>query len=91
MNDTMKARISHLHKTEAEWSSLKAWKPSAGEFVIYDPDEQYQYARIKIGDGVTQLSDLPFFIDSAIMANLQNQHYFEVIDGGRITDNTFTN
>ena len=82
----MKARISHLHKTEAEWATLKAWTPSAGELIIYDPDDRYEYARIKVGDGIKTISELPFFIDSAIIHRLQKNKYAEIIDGGRITD-----
>lgn len=82
----MKARISHLHKTEAEWSKLSSWIPASGEFIIYDPDEDYNYARLKIGDGTTALQDLTFFIESAANAVLNAHRYSEIIDAGRITD-----
>ena len=82
----MKARISQLHKTEAEWSKLDYWTPEAGELVIYDPDENYDYARIKVGDGKHSLDKLPFFTDSAVMSLIQKQRYFEIIDAGRVTD-----
>lgn len=32
----------------------------AGEIVVYDPDEVYDYARFKCGDGVTNINSLPF-------------------------------
>jgi hypothetical protein len=32
----------------------------AGELVVYDPDETHAFARLKIGDGVTSVVDLPF-------------------------------
>lgn len=80
----MKARISHLHKTESEWLKLKDWVPEAGEFIIYDPDTRYSYARIKLGDGKTSLKELPFFIDLAIAAYIQNQRHQEEVDGGRV-------
>ena len=76
----MKARISQLHKTEAEWNSLPNVKPFAGELIIFDPDADHTYARIKIGDGKTLLKDLPFFaatLDDYISTN-------GIIDGGRI-------
>lgn len=81
----MKARVSHLHKTELEWAKLVSWKPEAGELIIFDPDENYDYARVKIGDGKRTLKELPFFIDSAILNHLKVQQYFEIIDGGRIS------
>lgn len=80
----MKARVSHLHKTEAEWAKYKDWVPEAGEFVIYDPDDTVKYARIKVGDGKSKLYELDFFIDSATLALMKQQHFFEILDGGRI-------
>lgn len=82
----MKARISQLHKTEAEWEKLNAWAPEAGEFIIYDSDDTYDYARLKIGDGDTPLGELPFFIDSAALKVIQKQRYFEVLDAGHVAD-----
>lgn len=89
----MKARVSQLHRTEAEWSKLPDFIPMAGEFVIFDPDRNHRYARLKIGDGKmqpdgtiagTKLKDLPFFIDSAIDDHVTKKRLDEVIDGGRI-------
>lgn len=82
----MKARVTHLHRTEAEWSRLLDWKPEAGELVIYDPDEKFNYARIKIGDGHNTLAALPFFVQETAKDLLNTQRYSEVIDGGNITD-----
>lgn len=81
----MRARVSQLHKTEAEWSKLSDFIPLSGEFIIFDPDKQHKYARLKIGDGVTKLQNLPFFIDSAIDDHVTKKRYNEVIDGGRIS------
>ena len=84
----MKARISQLHKTEAEWNELlKAYKeqnkefiPQAGEFIVYDPDNNYPYARIKLGDGQKTLRELPFYVETVIEDLLQ----YRTIDAGRI-------
>jgi hypothetical protein len=81
----MKARVSNLHKTEAEWAKLSNWVPEAGELVVYDSDRQHDYARLKVGDGEKSLKELPFFIDSAVNTILQKNRHQEVIDGGRIT------
>lgn len=80
----MKARIVHLHKTEADWLKVTKWIPEAGELAIYDPDETYSYSRVKVGDGKTLLQDLPFFVDSAVLTLLEKLRYEEFIDGGRI-------
>lgn len=82
----MKARVSHLHKKESEWNKLNTWKPEAGELIIYDPDEFYKYARIKIGDGIRTLQELDFLIKSATTDMLSEYKYSEIIDSGRITD-----
>lgn len=82
----MKARVSNLHKQEAAWRQFSNWVPNAGEIVVYDPDERYTYSRLKIGDGVHTLQELEFLIDKAALALIQKQHYFEIIDSGRVTD-----
>ena len=80
----MKARISQLHKTEQEWHAMLPWVPEPGELVVYDPDENHTYARIKVGDGIRTLQELDFFIDSAIVELLNQIKFVTVNDGGRI-------
>ena len=82
----MKARISQLHMTEAEWQKYSSLIPEAGELIVYDPDSTHQYARIKVGDGERKLSELDFFIDSAIAEVLRQVRFEDVVDGGRITE-----
>mgnify|MGYP006932857855 CR=1 FL=1 len=76
--ETMKARITLLHKTEAAWNKI-SFQPKLGEIIVYDPDENYNYARLKIGDGIHELKDLPFLVEATI-----NDKSFVAIDGGRI-------
>ena len=84
----MKARISQLHKTEAEWNKLSQWVPLAGEFIIYDPDpsNNQPHARIKVGDGEHTLGELDFFVESAIAEILRQVRFEDSVDGGRITE-----
>ena len=82
----MKARVSQLHKTEADWAKWAKWVPDSGELIVYDPDAEHSHARIKVGDGVRSLSELDFFIDSAISELLKHVRFEDVIDGGRITE-----
>lgn len=56
----LKVRVSHLHKTAEEWDKLSDFIPRAAEFVIYDADG-INPQRIKIGDGVSFLQNLPFY------------------------------
>ena len=53
-------RIQHKHDIETNWSKAINFIPLAGEIIVYDKDEEHSSARIKIGDGVTKVSDLPF-------------------------------
>ena len=81
----MKARISLLHRTESEWNLLPNFIPFKGEFIIFDPDQQHDYARVKVGDGKTLLQHLPFLVDSVLddfVESLQDR----VFDAGRITN-----
>jgi hypothetical protein len=82
----MKARISQLHKTEAEWQKFSSWIPEPGELVVYDPDGSYAHARVKVGDGKRTLSELDFFITSTIEDVLKQIRFEESVDGGRITE-----
>lgn len=54
-------RIIHKHDTEINWSKATNFKPKQGEIIIYDKDDNYNYERIKVGDGVTLVNDLPFY------------------------------
>lgn len=72
-------RIQHKHDLEKNWNAAADFIPLAGEIIIYDkevtesgdidisklPDRDYAYAydRMKIGDGSSLLSDLPFIAD----------------------------
>lgn len=60
MEKTMKARVQHKHDVEANWLKATNFTPLASEIIVYDPDENYDYPRIKIGDGETNINTLPF-------------------------------
>ena len=56
----IKSRIVHKHDTESDWSKATTFIPKQGEIIIYDIDSNYSYERIKVGDGATNVNDLPF-------------------------------
>lgn len=56
----MNARIQHKHDIEVNWNKALNFIPKAGEIIVYDIDENYNYPRIKIGDGVTIITNLKF-------------------------------
>lgn len=68
------SRIVHKHDTEENWSKATTFIPKAGEFVIYDADAVYWYPRIKVGDGVTTVVDLPFIDESIIVDSKRVTH-----------------
>lgn len=45
---------------ESDWNKLGDFIPLANEPILYKPDENHNYLRIKMGDGYTPLKDLPF-------------------------------
>ena len=56
----IKTRIVHKHATEADWMKAVNFVPLQGEVIIYDIDNNYSYERVKIGDGIQNVNDLPF-------------------------------
>lgn len=61
----IKSRIVHKHDTEINWLKATNFIPKQGEIIIYDVDDNYNYERLKIGDGVTSASELPFIDNEA--------------------------
>lgn len=59
-NKTMNTRLKNKHGTEEYWTSHSTFVPLAGEIIIYDTDSTYSYSRIKVGNGSTTISNLPF-------------------------------
>ena len=53
-------RIIHKHDTRINWNKATNFIPMAGEIIVYDADEYYDYPRVKIGDGKTTVVNLPF-------------------------------
>lgn len=61
MNEKMfNTRITHKHDTRINWNKATNFIPMAGEIIVYDADEYYDYPRVKIGDGETTVINLPF-------------------------------
>ena len=83
---TLTTRIIHTHDVQANWDQCADFVPCAGEAIVYDIDEQHTYERVKIGDGVHSVTELPFIIENPI------EDIFQFIDGtvyadaGRITE-----
>ena len=55
-----KAKVFLKNGTEAEWVQLVDFVPGQGEPIVYLADATHAYPRLKIGDGITPLKDIPF-------------------------------
>ena len=60
----LNSRIVHKHDVEANWLKAVNFVPRQGELIVYDIDDTYHYERIKIGDGVQNVNDLPFITET---------------------------
>ena len=54
------SRIQLKHDLEINWNKAINFIPKSGEIIIYDPDDNYAFPRIKIGDGSTLINNLSF-------------------------------
>ena len=60
MSKTLKTRVINKHDTEANWLLATNFTPMNGEIIVYDEDDNYDYKRIKIGNGIDNVNDLDF-------------------------------
>lgn len=61
-NGIINSRIQNKHDTQANWDKATNFIPKTGEIIIYDPDENYNYSRFKIGDGIRTINNLEFLL-----------------------------
>lgn len=57
--NTVKARIQLKNDTEVNWSKSR-FIPLKGEVIIYSTDDTHPFCRLKVGNGETNINDLPF-------------------------------
>lgn len=66
----LNTRIQNKHDTEANWTTAgnasSPFIPFKGEIIIYDPDSNYSYPRVKVGDGSTSINNLNFISDACV-------------------------
>lgn len=79
------SRIIHTHDVEANWNAVSNFVPYKGEIIVYDIDENNSFERIKIGDGITNIINLPFIIDAKLYDTFTIKEDGTIVaDGGRI-------
>ena len=68
----MNTRIQHKHDIEVNWNKALNFIPKIGEVIVYDIDDNYNYSRFKIGDGVRTINDLEFLLDTQYISHNSN-------------------
>lgn len=83
-SNTIKTRIQLKNDTERNWNLATGFIPRKGEVIIYsaerqgidilpdDRNEPFPFSRLKIGDGVTSVVNLPFLHAGVMQINNQN-------------------
>ena len=68
--NTFYTRIMQKRDSEAKWNDCSDFIPLNGEIIVYNADANYNYPRIKIGDGVTNINALPFVNDTITISEI---------------------
>ena len=69
-------RLVLKHDIESNWNrAAETFAPMQGEIIIFDIDENHPYERFKIGDGVTKIGKLPFYLEEEILNILNKIDY----------------
>ena len=66
------SRLQQKHDIEANWNKAVNFIPKPGELIIYDSDDNYFYTRMKVGNGVDIVANLPFISNPQIEELLNN-------------------
>ena len=84
-------RLNFKHDTEENWLKATNFIPNQGEPIVYDIDSTYNYERFKIGDGVTNVNDLPFInSDSSSIELITIADIDEICNGNIVSGNEVT-
>lgn len=62
-------RIQLKRDIEANWKKATGFIPLNGEIIIYESDETHTIPRLKIGNGKTNINNLPFIGEKMIWEN----------------------
>lgn len=73
-------RIIHKHDIEENWLKAINFIPQKGEIIVYDIDGSYTYSRIKIGDGVTPVNNLPYVANKEEFVVINDKLLFDCGD-----------
>lgn len=77
-------RLVQKHDIQSNWEKATNFIPMAGEIIIYDKDENHSYERLKIGDGIQNVDNLPF-VDDAVRSAISSTYEFTSYVAGRVS------
>lgn len=75
----LNTRIVNKHDTEANWIKATSFTPKPGELIVYDKDSTHNHGRLKVGDGSSNVNNLPFITDGCLMQSDMPSIVTEVI------------
>lgn len=82
----LNTRIIQKHDSQANWDKATTFVPKAGEIIVYDADATNTKPRIKIGNGTSSVSALPFITnDSDIINMIKDLDFSEPTSSGTST------
>lgn len=67
----VKGRIQQKHDIEENWNKATGFIPKIGEIIVYDSDANNPI-RLKIGDGVKNVVELPFYEEASIFITTED-------------------
>ena len=76
-SNTVKARIQLKSDTEKNWNKAgpkpgsSGFIPLRGEVIIYLADDTHPFSRLKVGDGTTPVTDLPFVAGNSTNSDIE--------------------
>ena len=75
-NKQINARIMLKRDVESNWVKAVTFIPKEAECIVYLPDSTHTVPRIKIGDGINKINDLPFVTElyDIHINNKENPH-----------------
>lgn len=77
------ARVVMKHDVQVNWDKATNFVPLEGEIIVYD-----DLNKIKIGDGITNVINLPFVLPTPADIGLDNVAHIDVMDNENITEDT---
>lgn len=78
---SLKARVINKHDTETNWAKATNFVPKAGELILYDPDASHTATRMKVGNGSTAVTGLPFIQNLPEVTTTDNGKVLRVVSG----------